>query len=86
MQILLTFNWIFLSTKGKEHNSAPKSSNSGITQAVTQPKIRLTQPKNALTQFTGNYAVGICRKIVEKKTLLMPTYGSRERSIVVVSS
>ena len=62
---------MFLSTKGKEHNSAPKSSNSGITQAVTQPNIRLTQPKNALTQFTGNYVVCTCRKSVEKKTLVI---------------
>ena len=52
--------------EGSKYNSAPNWSNSGITQAVTQPKIRLTQPKNALTQFTGNYVVCTFWKSVEK--------------------
>ena len=40
--------------KGTKHNSAPNLSNSGITQAVTQPKIRLTQPEKCRKKTPGN--------------------------------
>ena len=38
----------------------------GLTQAVTQPKIRLTQLKNALTQFTGNWWLLLSGKVSKK--------------------
>ena len=59
----------FIQKPKKQYRQSITQPQNHLTQAVTQPKIHLTQPKNALTQFTGNYVVCICRKSVEKKTL-----------------
>ena len=56
-------------------------SNSGITQAVTQPKIRLTQPKNALTQFTGNWWLPLAGKVSKKTPGYCPFLGKSVGSL-----
>ena len=56
----------FIQKPKKQYRQSITQPQNHLTQAVTQPKIHLTQPKNALTQFTGNYVVSICRKSVEK--------------------
>ena len=56
----------FIQKPKKQYRQSITQPQNHLTQAVTQPKIHLTQPKNALTQFTGNYVVCICRKSVEK--------------------